>query len=174
MPRPRTDADDALLARRPDGRAGATVTRVLRLPAERVWAVVTDVRNHSRWVPMTRMAAAAELRVGDAFEAVSGPFAGSGAPGLADRMVLERLEPPSTEDGRTGVAVYRKLGPVLLGTAEVHVRPLGAEHCALTWVEDVHLRGLPPAASAWLLRPVLGGMLHVVLARASAELRAAT
>ena len=158
----------------PSPRRSAPVTRVLRVPAEQVWDVVTDVRNHTRWVPMTRIAAAGDLRVGDRFEAVTGPFATTGAPGLADRMVIERLDPPSTDAARSGVAVYRKLGPVLLGTAEVHVRPLGPEHCALTWVEDVHLRGLPAGATAGVLRPVLGTMLRVVLARASAELRAAT
>ncbi|WP_197024651.1 SRPBCC family protein [Cellulomonas sp. KRMCY2] len=158
----------------PRPRPPATATRVLRVPAEQVWDVVTDVRNHTRWVPMTRIDATAGLRVGDRFEAVSGPFATAGAPGLADRMVIERLDPPSTAAATSGLAVYRKLGPVLLGTAEVRVRPLGPDHCALTWVEDVHLRGLPAGATARVLRPVLGTMLRVVMARASAELRAAT
>ncbi|NLF04485.1 MAG: SRPBCC family protein [Actinomycetales bacterium] len=140
----------------------------LPVPAEEAWALVTDVRNHARWVPLTRVDAAPALRVGDRFTAVTGPGARRGGPGLPDRMVVERLVPPTA--GRPGRARYRKVGPVLLGTAEVGVRPDG-EHAELEWIEDVHLRGLPRGATAWCMRPLLGLMLRVVVRRLEAEVR---
>lgn len=134
------------------------------MPAERAWTLVTDVRNHARWIPLTRMDAGADLRVGDRFAGVSGP---AFLPGFVDRMVIERLTPPSRR--RDGVAVYRKLGPVLLGTAEVHVHPLGGTACTVTWVERVHLRGLPAALTAPVLSPVLAAMTRLALRRMASE-----
>ncbi|MBO1752183.1 hypothetical protein J4G33_10255 [Actinotalea sp. BY-33] len=153
----------------------AVARRVLPLRAEEAWDLVTDVHHHERWVPMTRIDGPAALGVGDVFVGVTGPGALHGGPGLADRMRVERLEPPVTEPagpGRTGVAVYRKLGPVLLGTAEVHVRPLGPGLCEVAWVERVHLRGLPRALTTAPLRPVLGGMGWYVLRQVAREVAA--
>ena len=87
---------------------------------------------------------------------------------MVDRMRIERLDPPTaTSDGR---AVYRKLGPVLLGTAEVLVKPLGDTACIVTWVEHVHLRGLPPRLTAPILSPLLAQMSKLALRRMAAEL----
>ena len=145
----------------------ATASRQLSLSAERAWSSVTDVRNHARWIPLTRMEADANLRVGDTFAGVSGPPFPPGLQ-LVDRMRIERLDPPTTtSDGR---AVYRKLGPVLLGTAEVLVHPLGDTACSVTWVEHVHLRGLPSWLTAPILSPVLAQMSKLALRRMAAEL----
>ena len=143
----------------------------LPLTAETAWELVTDVRNHDRWVPLTRIDAPASLGLGDGFTAVSGPGARRGVPGLPDRMVVEHLTLPDTAAGVTGIATYRKLGPLLLGTAEVRVRPAG-DACTLIWTEDVHLRGLPRALTAPVLRPVLEGMLRIVVRRLRAEVGA--
>src|SRR5437764_217776 len=77
------------------------------------WSCVTDVRNHARWIPLTRMDAGADLSVGDTFAGISGPAVPRGL-ALVDRMRIERLDPPTATAG--GRAVYRKLGPLLLGT----------------------------------------------------------
>lgn len=147
----------------------ATAAADLAVPADRVWALVTDVRNHVRWIPATRIdAPAATLAVGDSFAAVTGPRAAPGGRGLTDRMTVERLDPPTPT--RPGVAVYRKLGPVLLGEATVQVRPTGPASCTLIWTEAVHLRGLPRRLTALLLRPMAAGMLHHALRRVRAEL----
>ncbi len=161
MAHPRHD-DDALRL--------AAVSARLPLGAEAAWALVTDVRNHARWVPLTRIDSAPLLAVGDTFTAVSGPGSGRGWPGLPDRMVVERLDPPDPAAGAPGTAAYRKLGPVLLGTAGVRVAPETTSSCILTWIEDVHLRGLPRRLTAPLLRPVLGLMLRVVLRRLRREI----
>lgn len=152
---------------------GVVRTQVVAAPAEEVWELVTDVANHVRWIPLTRIDGTGS-RVGDTFTGVTGPTATRGGPGLADTMVVDRLDPPVPARGRTpareGVAVYRKQGPVLLGAAEVRVRPLGPGHCALTWAEDVHLRGLPRAVGAPLVRLGLDPMLRLVLHRVAQEL----
>ncbi|HWS57164.1 MAG TPA: hypothetical protein VN257_01380 [Actinotalea sp.] len=129
------------------------VRRVLPVSATRAWDLVTDVREHARWVPLTRVGAPARLSVGETFVAVSGPTATRGGPGLVDRMVVERLDPPSDSrdptrgagagGSTTGVARFRKTGPVLGGFAEIHVRPLGPRHSEVTWVERITLRGVP-------------------------------
>lgn len=148
----------------------AAVSAHLPISAEAAWALVTDVRNHARWVPLTRINSAPDLAVGDAFAAVSGPGASRGWLGLPDRMVVEHLAPPETATGTPGEARYRKLGPVLLGTASVRVKPEGPTSCTLTWTEDVHLRGLPRRLTAPLLRPVLALMLRVAMRRVRSEL----
>ena len=146
----------------------AAASVVVPLPAEDAWELVTDVRNHVRWIPWTRMHVGGTLRVGDIFTAASGPAWLPGG-GLLDRMVVEQLDPPSTTTALPGVAVFTKLGPVLLGSAEMHVRPHGTNACTVTWLETVHLRGLPPAMTAPPLRPVLRAMTRLALRRVAAE-----
>lgn len=154
-----------------------SASRVLAAPADVVWGLVTDVRNHARWIPLTRVDT---LRgepgvpaAGDRFTGVTGPTALRGGRGMADTMVVERLDPPRPARGREpahdGVAVYRKEGPVLLGEAEVRVRPLGPRHCEVTWVERTHLRGLPAPVGAALVAPTMAAMLRLVLHRVAAE-----
>ena len=150
--------------------SGSVATAVVATSAQRAWDLLTDVRAHARWIPATRVEAPARAAVGDPFVAVTGPTARRGGRGLPDRMVVERLEPPGRPGAPDGVAAYRKTGPVLLGTALLEVRPLGPTRCAVRWSEDVHLRGLPRALTAPLLRPVLGAMTRLALARARAEL----
>ena len=149
----------------------AIVRSRLPLAAEEAWALVTEVRNHARWVPLTRIEAAARLAVGDVFTAVTGPGARRGWPGLPDRMVVEHLTPPDSAAGTAGRATYRKLGPLLLGTAEVHVLPDGGSS-VVVWTEDVHLRGLPRRLTAPPLALALGKMLRVVVGRLDAEVTA--
>lgn len=203
---------------------GVTVSRVLALPADEAWQLVTDVRNHARWVPFTRVAVdggahPAAQTVGSRFTAVTSPF--SVGPGLVDRMVVEQHDPPRRADGDpaspgastagtttpsdgapaspragtagtttpsdgdpaspgavgspsggVGRASYRKLGPVLLGTAAVQVRPLGPATCEVRWTEDVHLRGLPRRLTAPALRPLARAALALTLRRVAREVDA--
>jgi hypothetical protein len=165
VPRDRTTPGTALAAAR---HRTAVAALDLPVPAERVWDVVADVRNHDRWIPLTRVDAAPALGVGDTFVAVTGPGAARGGGGLRDTMTVTRSDPPTATTA--GVGVYRKTGPVLLGEATVHVRPTGPTSCALIWTEDVHLRGLPRALTAPLLRPFTAAMLHRALRAVRAEL----
>lgn len=153
-----------------DRRASAT-TR-LPLPAERAWALVTDVRNHARWIPFTRIDAAHPLRVGDTFSAATGPAGALHRLSLVDRMTVTATTPPTTSPPSPGRASYRKLGPVLLGGAEVLVEPAGPDACDVTWFEDIHLRGLPRWAVAWISRPLATLMVRGALRKVRAEVAA--
>ncbi len=154
-----------------DRRASAT-TR-LPIPAERAWDLVTDVRNHARWIPFTRIDAPHPLRVGDTFSAATGPAGSLHRLALVDRMEVTATTPPTTEPPSPGRATYRKLGPVLLGGAEVLVEPDGPDACTVTWVEDIHLRGVPRWAVAWVSRPLATLMVAGALRKVRAEVAAA-
>ena len=147
----------------------ASATTRLPMPAERAWELVTDVRNHARWIPFTRIDAPHPLRVGDTFSAATGPAGGLHRLALVDRMEVTHTTPPTTTPPHPGRATYRKLGPVLLGGAEVLVDPVGPDECTLTWVEDIHLRGLPRWVVAWVSRPLATFMVRSALRKVRAE-----
>lgn len=166
------------ITRRPDPRRPRVAVRriVLPLAAPQAFALLTDVRRHAAWVPLTRIDVhgpadgAGRLRVGGTFTAVTGPGARRGAPGLPDRMRLDSSEPPA--DRRPGSARFVKLGPVLTGWAELTVRPLGDALCEATWSERIGVRGVPAALSDAVGAPLTGAMLRTVLRRAAREVRA--
>lgn len=150
----------------------ASATTHLPMPAERAWDLVTDVRNHARWIPFTRIDARHPLQVGDRFSAASGPAGALHRLSLVDRMEVTATTPPTTMPPSPGRASYRKLGPVLLGGAEVLVEPAGPDACDVTWVEDIHLRGLPRWAVAWASRPLATLMVRSALRKVRAEAHA--
>jgi len=153
-----------------DRPASPVVARaVLPLPAEEAWSLLTDVRQHERWVPLTRIEAERPLGVGDSFTAVTGPTARSGGPGLVDRMTVLRSQAPSARE--VGVARYRKDGPVLRGGAGIEVRALGPDWCEVAWTEEIGLRGLPTALTDLVSRPVSWLMLDTVLRRVRQDVR---
>lgn len=153
----------------------ATVTRALDVPAHVAWRVLTDAGRHGAWVPLTRVTTDGPPRVGQRVVAVSGPGAHRGWPGLVDRMVLTRYDPPGDDaGGPTGTAVFTKRGPWLLGSAQVVVVPTSRTSCRVTWSERVPLAGpLPDALTARLTAPALALMVRVVLRRAAHDVHAA-
>jgi hypothetical protein len=172
-----------MITRDRDRTLWARASRVLPLDAERAWDLVADARHHTRWVPLTRVdltrltedaagpgwerwPGRTSPEVGDEILAVSGPTARRGGPGLVDRMRIERYERPL--GAVPGVAVFQKLGPVLLGTARIEVEAAGSS-ARVTWSESVHLRGLPPGATRWLGALLVDAMLRLVLDRAVRE-----
>lgn len=145
------------------------VTRTLPVSPEKAWALLVDPRNHVRWIPMTRVdLPGARTQVGVVFTAKSGPFIDRGAPGVVDRMRIDRVDPPSA--GQPGVAVFTKVGPVLRGEARIVVVDDGAGHARVTWSEAVELAG--PVGAGLLVAPVLHAMLALVLHRVNREVSA--
>src|SRR5690625_4526187 len=125
--------------------------RTLELPQQWAYAVVTAVRHHSLWIPLTTVDAPRRpLREGDV---VVGRTAGA----FLDRMRVTRADPPRE-------LRLVKTGPLLLGEVVITVEARGPSRALVTWTEDdVHLRGpVPPA----LLRPVLGPLLDGMTALA--------
>ena len=150
-----------------------SASRTLPLPVRAAWALVADPRHHARWIPLTRIELnGLPLAVGTRVTATSGPLAQRGAPGLPDRMRIDRYDPPTAVV--PGVATFTKLGPLLLGTAEVRVAPVNDTTSRITWIEDVHLAGpLPRRLTRRLLGPALAGMLRLALWRAAREVDSA-
>lgn len=163
------------VTRHPERRhPGVAVRRVvLHVPAPLAFELLTDVRRHAAWVPLTRIdvhgptADDGRLLPGGTFTAVTGPAARRGLPGLPDRMRLETADPPVGR--RQGTARFVKLGPVLTGWAELTVRPLGDALCEVTWTERIGVRGVPTALSDTMGRPLTAAMLRAVLRRAARE-----
>ena len=173
-PSTRRPGDRRPITRHPATRhPGVAVRRaVLQLPAPEAFELLTDVRRHAAWVPLTRIdvhgpTGDGRLLTGGTFTAVTGPAARRGAPGLPDRMRLESAEAPVGR--RTGTARFVKLGPVLTGWAELAVRPLGEALCEVTWSERIGVRGVPAALTDALGAPLTSAMLRTVLRRAARD-----
>ncbi|WP_169579591.1 SRPBCC family protein [Ruania albidiflava] len=128
-------------------------SRVIDADAERVFAAITTLELHRDLIPLTRVQAPAPpLRRGDRVVATSLGV-------LRDTMLVTRTEPP--QDGRRGVVVFDKTGPVLLGRARIAVTALGSRTCRVDWTEDVHL------VAPWhLAQPVVDRILAVMTRRA--------
>ena len=136
----------------------------LPLPADEAFALVADPRTHGTWVPLTRFEPGApgegttgagprdddwRPAAGATFTVVSGPGARQGGPGFVDRMQITTWAPPGPSTGpddanRRGLAEFRKLGPVLLGTAGFRVEPVSASSSRVMWWEDVHVTDVLP------------------------------
>jgi len=145
-----------------------TASRTLPISPDEAWDLLTDARNHARWVPLTRVETDGPVQVGTRIAATSGPGARRGWPGLVDRMVVTRADPP----GPTRVAVFVKRGPVLLGEARIEVRAVSPTTARVRWSEDVYLAHLPPAVGRALVRPFLAGMVRHALTAAAKEIGA--
>ncbi|MDM7855476.1 SRPBCC family protein [Cellulomonas alba] len=147
----------------PPPRPGAVIAaHPLSLPAADAFALVTDVRHHADWIPLTRVDVDGPLHVGSRFRAVSGPGARDGAPGLVDSMRVTRLDPPA--DGHPGVAHFVREGPVMHGWAHIVVRDEPGGGSLVVWAEEAALVGpLPRALTARLIGPALALVIRVAL-----------
>jgi len=168
-----------------DGEAWARASRVLPLGAAAAWALVADVRNHTLWVPATRVEVrrarpgdggwdplpdASYPEVGDEVVATTGPRVRRGGRAwLVDRMRVERSDPPL--GAVPGVAVLVKTGPTLGGTARIEVTEAGPGSSRVVWSEAAYVRGLPPRLTRWPVAVVLGWMTAHALRKAAGEVR---
>lgn len=154
-----------------------SVSRVLALDAASAFALVADVRNHERWIPVTRgtypRTASGALPpgpfpVGTRFTMTSGP-------GFVDRMIVTAVSGDDDADPSAERSItLRKAGPLLLGTAGLVVTPLDPLTCRVTWWEDAYLAGpLPAHLTRAAVSPVLAQMMALALRRVGAEVAAA-
>lgn len=106
---------------------------VLALPVEQVWHELTDWGGHGRWIPMTRV----DVDPSDPNRFVA--WSGIGRRlALEDRMHATGI----TFDGQRGTCHVDKLGPVLIGIADVEVTA-GASGTRVLWHEEVTVPYLP-------------------------------
>lgn len=127
--------------------------RILPVPVDEAFALLSDVRAHGRWIPLTRVQAPSRpLRPGDRVSALTAGI-------FRDRMVVTDVI-----DGR--LLSLRKTGPVLEGTTTIAVTPRGADATVVQWTYDAHLAGpLPRRLTATLVTAALEAMAAMVLWR---------
>jgi hypothetical protein len=108
----------------------------LALPIEHVWAELIDWGGHGRWIPMTRV----DVDPADPNRFIA--WSGVGRLALEDRMHATDI----AFDGTRGTCHVDKLGPVLVGFAELTVTRAAAGAEAATrvqWHEDVMVPYVP-------------------------------
>jgi uncharacterized protein YndB with AHSA1/START domain len=139
------------------------IERVVGVPTQQVWAVITDWAGHARWIPLTTM------RLGQGPTAVGFTFAGLTGVGrlrFADVMRLTVWSPPS--DSGPGDFRLVKVGRLLAGWAEVSVQPLqGGRQTRLIWRENIVIR---PARLGRLLTPVTDRVNKALFTRVIADM----
>ena len=111
----------------------STSSLVSSAPADVLWAAVTDVAGHGRHVPLTTVVTApGEPHPGWRFTA----YTGARPVAMADHMAVTVWQPPH----RVRIV---KLGPVLLGWADITVEPFGDDGGSrVTWTEEITVAGL--------------------------------
>ncbi|MGW5355228.1 SRPBCC family protein [Streptomyces sp. NPDC004031] len=108
------------------------------LPPDEAWRRLTTWERHSGSVPLTRVTATTRSPSGVGTVVVA--RTGVGPVGFTDPMRVTVWEPPVGGGG--GRCRLEKAGRVVLGWAEIEVRPDGAG-AYVRWREDVAVRGLP-------------------------------
>lgn len=135
--------------------ASFRIERLSPWSVEESWRRLTDFRRHAAAVPLTAITVITPppTGVGTRFTARTalGPL------GFADPMEVVNWEPP--EPGRAGYCRLEKRGRVIVGWAEIEVRPhpAGAQ---VGWLEELRVRGMPR-----LFDPVVAGTGRLLFQR---------
>ena len=135
------------------------------LPLEEAWRRLTQWPRHGDVVPLTRVTVVtpAPTREGTRFVARSGV----GPLAFDDPMEVTVWRPPS--DGEPGLCRLEKRGRVILGWAEIEVRPGPGGRSRVVWREELRIRFLPTALDPLLrraARTVFGQAANRLLRRA--------
>lgn len=135
--------------------------RTAPLSPDEAWRRLTTWSRHGDVVPLTRVAVLTPppTREGTVFVARSG----LGPLSFDDRMEVTVWQPPA-DDG-PGRCRLEKRGRVVLGWAEIEVRPGPGGRTRVIWREEVGVRFLPS-----LFDPLLGAAARTVFGRAANRL----
>lgn len=146
-----------------------TLTRRSSASPQVLWDVVTDMRLHDRWIPLTTVRTDPGVpEVGWTFSAVTGV----GPLAFSDDMVVTECSPPGVGLGRGHLRLL-KTGRLVAGWAEISVEPEGIGS-QVTWTEDIGprpdllRRALSPvsdAAGTVLFGRVLDGLVALAESR---------
>ncbi|MEW2299491.1 SRPBCC family protein [Streptomyces sp. NPDC006655] len=136
--------------------------RTVPLPIDEAWRRLTEWPRHAGAVPLTRVTVRTDppTREGTVFVARSG----LGPLSFDDPMEVTVWEPP--QDGGSGRCRLVKHGRVVLGWAELEVRPGPGGRTRVLWQEELRIRGLPSALDPLVRRTsraVFGRTLNTLL-----------
>ncbi|MGW3957883.1 SRPBCC family protein [Streptomyces sp. NPDC004752] len=139
--------------------------RTAPLPIDEAWRRLTQWPRHGDAVPLTRVAVVTgrPTRVGTRIVARTG----IGPLAFDDPMEVTVWCPPA--DGGPGRVRLAKRGRVVLGWAELEVRPGPGGRTRVLWREELRIRGLPPFFDPLLTRAsraVFGRAVNSLLRRA--------
>ncbi|MFI1167737.1 SRPBCC family protein [Streptomyces sp. NPDC020801] len=139
--------------------------RTAPLPLDEAWRRLTQWHHHADVVPLTRITVVTPgpTRKGTRLVARSG----IGPLGFDDRMEVTVWHPPA--DGEPGLCRLEKRGRVVLGWAEIEVRPGPGGRTRVLWREELRVRLLPSVFDPLLQRTarvVFGRAVNKLLRRA--------
>ncbi|CAL9395150.1 Immediate-early protein 2 [Streptomyces sp. DH-12] len=122
--------------------------RSASLPSDEAWRRLTTWCRHGEVVPLTRVTVTTPPPTGEGTVFVA--RTGVGPLAFDDPMEVTVWRPPA--GGSPGFCRLEKRGRVVLGWAEIEVRPGPGGRSGVVWREDVRVRFLPPACDALLAR----------------------
>ncbi len=127
--------------------------RTVPLPLDEAWRRLTEWPRHAPVVPLTRVTVltAPPTRAGTVFVARSG----IGPLSFDDRMEVTVWRPPVGD--APGLCRLEKRGGVVLGWAEIEVRPGPGGRSRVIWREELRVRLLPSLFD----RPLAGASRYV-------------
>lgn len=136
--------------------------RTVPLPIDEAWRRLTEWPRHAGAVPLTRVTVLTDppTHQGTVFVARSG----LGPLSFDDPMEVTVWEPP--REGGSGRCRLVKQGRVVLGWAELEVRPGPGGRTRVLWHEELRVRGLPSALDPLVRRTsraVFGRTLNTLL-----------
>ncbi|MEU4469671.1 SRPBCC family protein [Streptomyces sp. NPDC024017] len=119
--------------------ANILLERTVPLSLDEAWRRITQWPRHGEAVPLTavRVEPPEPTREGTVVVARSG----TGPLGFDDPMEVTVWQPP--EDGAAGMCRLEKRGRVVLGWAELEVRPGPGGRTRVIWREEIRVRFLP-------------------------------
>lgn len=144
--------------------ANILLERTVPLPLDEAWRRITQWPRHGEVVPLTvvRVDPPEPTQMGTVVKARSGV----GPLAFDDPMEVTVWQPP--EDGAPGMCRLEKRGRVVLGWAELEVRPGPGGRTRVVWREEIRIRLLPSLFDV-VLRPsaryVFGRALNRLLRR---------
>lgn len=140
--------------------ADVRVARVVAVPADRAWQLLTDWERQGEWTPATRVRSTDGHQVGGRIEA----WTGIGPFGFLDLLTITAWDPPRRCE-------VLHTGRVVRGSGVFAVEPLGASRCRVVWEEHLDLPLGAVGRLAWpLVYPFARGGLAFALRRLAGAL----
>ncbi|GAB2716225.1 SRPBCC family protein [Streptomyces bullii] len=113
--------------------------RTVPLPLDEAWRRLTEWPRHGEAVPLTRVTVVTPPPTGQGTVFVA--RSGLGPLAFDDRMEVTVWQPPA--DDAPGLCRLEKRGRVVLGWAEIEVRPGPGGRARVLWREELRVRLLP-------------------------------